>query len=150
MRPWPRHFLGATGAAPAGRGATRGWKCACELDRSRRVVAGSEEALVEAIRRGADLRIQTEFRHNEHIDTKSADSGLIREVAEFPATYLLERRWVAAIMTLRQPISLPDGFGPRPSMSFFLYNQDGGQAIARPYLDGGAVTGSLGGSPLPG
>jgi len=39
-------------------------------------------------------------------------------------------------MSLRQPVSVPDGFGMRPSMSFFLYNQDGQQAIARPYLDG--------------
>ena len=47
-------------------------------------------------------------------------------------------------MSLRQPISLPLGFGPRPSMSFFLYNQDGRQAIARPYLDGVAGRGRAG------
>jgi len=41
-------------------------------------------------------------------------------------------------MSLRQPIELPAGFGPRAAMSFFLYNQDGTQAIARPYLDGAA------------
>jgi hypothetical protein len=34
------------------------------------------------------------------------------------------------------PVQTPDGFGPRESMSFFLYNQDGLQAVARPYLDG--------------
>jgi hypothetical protein len=43
---------------------------------------------------------------------------------------------VAGIINLRQPISLPDGFGARPSMSFFLYNQDGSQGLARPHLDG--------------
>ena len=37
-------------------------------------------------------------------------------------------------MSLRQPVDLPVGFGPRPSMSFFMYNQDGTQAIARPFL----------------
>ncbi len=47
-------------------------------------------------------------------------------------------------MSLRQPISLPLGFGPRPSMSFFLYNQDGRQAIARPYLDGVPARGRAG------
>jgi hypothetical protein len=47
-------------------------------------------------------------------------------------------------MTLRQPIGLPDGFGPRASMSFFMYNQDGQQAIARPYLDGGPAGGTIG------
>lgn len=39
-------------------------------------------------------------------------------------------------MTLRQPVTLPDRFGERASMSFFLYNEDGTQAIARPFLDG--------------
>jgi hypothetical protein len=51
-------------------------------------------------------------------------------------------------MTLRQPVDLPEGFGPRPSMSFFLYNQDGRQAIARPYLDGQPTAGARGPSPL--
>jgi hypothetical protein len=47
-------------------------------------------------------------------------------------------------MNLRQPIGGPDGFGPRPSMSFFLYNQDGHQAIARPFLDGVPAKGEPG------
>lgn len=124
------------------------WKCALVLDRERRVVSGSTEALSSAIRRGADMRIYTEFRHNEHIDTKSDNPELIREVADFRITYLLDNRWVAGIINLRQPVDLPNGFGPRPSMSFFLYNQNADQAIARPYLDGEPATGELGKSPL--
>lgn len=112
------------------------WQCALELDTQRQVVAGSTEALSAAIARGADLRIATAFRHNEHIDVTSDCPELIREVAEFGVTYRLGSGWVAGIMSLRQPIELPTGFGPRPSMSFFLYNQDATQAIARPYLDG--------------
>lgn len=127
---------------------TRSWKCAYVLDSKRRRVSGSEVELAKAIRRGADLRIYTEFRHNEHIDTNSRDDELIQEVADFRVTYLLDDRWSAGIITLRQPISLPDGFGPRPSMSFFMYNQDGQQAIARPFLDGGPTTGTRGSSPL--
>jgi hypothetical protein len=118
------------------------------LNADRTVRSGSFVALTEAIRRAADLRIATEFRHNEHIDTASDNPELVREVAEFRVTYLLENRWAAGIMTLRQPVSLPDGFGPRPSMSFFLYNQDGQQAIARPYMDGAPATGGLGPGPL--
>lgn len=114
------------------------------LNGDRSVREGSFAALADAIRRGADLRIATEFRHNEHIDTTSGSPELVREVAEFRATYLLDDRWSAGIMTLRQPVDLPDGFGPRPSMSFFLYNQDGQQAIARPYLDGLPATGARG------
>jgi hypothetical protein len=124
------------------------WKCALVLDRERRVVSGSTEALSSAIRRGADMRIYTEFRHNEHIDTKSDNPELIKEVADFRITYLLDNRWVAGIINLRQPVDLPNGFGPRPSMSFFLYNQNADQAIARPYLDGEPATGELGKSPL--
>ena len=115
------------------------WKSAYQLDTSRHRISGSEKELAAAIRRGADLRIRTEFKHNEHIDPSSDNSERIQEVAEFAETYLIDDRWVAGIMTLRQPISLPNAFGPRPSMSFFLYNQDGQQAIARPFLDGGEV-----------
>ena len=51
-------------------------------------------------------------------------------------------------MTFRMPIVPPENFGPRPSMSFFMYNQDGQQAIARPFLDGISANGSLGKSDL--
>lgn len=124
------------------------WRPALVLDSKRQRVSGSEDALTAAIRRGADLRIYTEFRHNEHIDTKSKNPELIKEVADFRITYLLDDRWVAGIINLRQPIELPNGFGPRPSMSFFLYNQNADQAIARPYLDGVAPTDKLGPAPL--
>jgi len=112
------------------------WTCALTLDSTRTVAGGSEKALVEAIGKGADLRISTEFVHNEHIDVLSDSSERVREVARFGVTYLLEERWVGGIINLRQPVELPTGFGPRSSMSFFLYNQDGRQAIARPHLDG--------------
>ena len=118
------------------------------LNADRSIRTGSAAALADAIRRGADLRIATEFRHNEHIDTSSPSSELVREVAEFRVTYLLEDHWSAGIMSLRQPVELPVGFGPRSSMSFFLYNQDGTQAIARPYLDGRPPTAEPGPSPL--
>jgi len=124
------------------------WTCALELDASRSIVAGSEADLCAAIRCGADLRILTEFRHNEHLDVTSDNNEIIREVSDFRVTYLVEDRWAAGIMSLRQPINPPDGFGPRPSMSFFLYNQNGRQAIARPYLDGVAASGKSGSSPI--
>ncbi len=111
------------------------WHCVLELDSRRSVTAGSEIALVDAIRRGADLRIYTEFFHNEHVDVTSDIMDLVQVVSEFRITYLLDNRRMAGIMSLRQPISLPNGFGERSSMSFFMYNQDGHQAIARPYLD---------------
>jgi hypothetical protein len=124
------------------------WFCVLEQDSQRQRVAGSETALRDAIRAGADLRIGTGFRHNEHIDTTSDCNELIREVMDFRVTYLLDNRWVAGIETLRMPIALPDGFGPRASMSFFIYNQDGHQAIARPHLDGKHASGEPGASPI--
>ena len=45
------------------------WKCVYELNEFRQLVAGSEKELASAIGRGADLRIRTEFKNNEHIDT---------------------------------------------------------------------------------
>ncbi len=114
------------------------------LNADRTVRSGSFTALADAIRQGADLRVTTRFRHNEHIDTTSNSAEAIDEVAEFRVTYLLDDRWAAGIMTLRQPVNLPEGFGPRPSMSFFLYNQNGQQAIARPYMDGAPAGGALG------
>ena len=116
------------------------WRCALELDSGRNVTSGSTTELADAIGRAADLRIYTEFLHNEHIDIRSSSAERIREVAEFGVTYRIDKTWSAGIMSLRQPIELPAGFGPRSSMSFFLYNQDGTQAIARPYLDGAAAT----------
>ena len=123
------------------------WNCVLELNTARHTVAGREKVLADAVRRAADLRIYTEFLHNEHIDVTSGSTERIREVAEFGITYLLADSWTAGVMSLRQPISLPDGFGPRPSMSFFLYNQNGQQAIARPYLDGVPATGEPSASP---
>ena len=123
------------------------WKCALELDANRSVVSGSTSELAEAIGCAADLRIYTEFLHNEHIDVDSPSNERIREVAEFGVTYRVDQRWVAGIMSLRQPIELPNGFGPRSSMSFFMYNQDGTQAIARPYLDDGPFESNYGSSP---
>lgn len=126
------------------------WTCALELDAERRTVGGSGEGLVAALAGGADLRVYTEFLHNEHIDVEAASDEKVEEAAEFGVTYVVEGRWAAGAMSLRQPVALPDGFGPRPSMSFFLYNQDGTQAIARPYLDGRAADGEPGASPVQG
>ena len=112
------------------------WKCALELNSDRTISSGSKEGLRDSIRRGADLKTYTEFRFNDHIDTGSKDSQMVEESTEFRVTYLVEDKWVAGIMNLRQPVSFHHGFGPRPSMSFFMYNEDGTQAIARPYLDG--------------
>ena len=109
--------------------------CVLELDMHRNIVGGSPEALRDTIRQGADLRIYTTFKHNEHIDSKSHNDEIIREVSDFPATYLIEDKWAAGIMTLRQPVALPDRFGPKASMSFFMYNENGLQACARPYLE---------------
>jgi hypothetical protein len=115
---------------------SKDWTPVLELDSSREVISGNYSSLCDAIGRGADLRILTEFVYNEHVDVRSANTELVREVSDFRVTYLVEDRWASGIMSLRMPIEVPDGFGSRPSMSFFMYNQDGTQAIARPYLDG--------------
>ena len=95
------------------------------LNAQRKAESGDTAQLASAIRAGADLRVGTGFRHNEHIDPTSENQDLVREVMDLRITYLIEDHWVAGIENLRVPIQLPDGFGPRESMSFFLYNQDG-------------------------
>ncbi|MBC8352338.1 MAG: hypothetical protein H8E66_10135 [Planctomycetes bacterium] len=120
------------------------WRNTLTLDASRKVVAGDVQALRRAIARGADLRVYSEFRHNEHIDTSSNNDDLIQETMDMRATYLVDECWCAGATTLRQPVALPSGFGPRPSLSLFLYNEDGSQAIARPFLDGVPAADNLG------
>ena len=115
------------------------WTCCLEYDAEKTIVAGSTETLTHAIRSAADLSISTEFRHSEHIDSSSENPELIQEVAQRGVTYLLDERWSAGIITQRQPIEPPEGFGPRASLSFFMYNQNGQQAFARPHLDGPPV-----------
>jgi len=117
------------------------WQCALKLDENRRRTAGSEEALCDAIRKCANFRVFTAFRFNEHVLLKSDNDEQVRETLDFPVSYLIDDRWTAGVANLRVPVDLPDGFGPRPSMSFFLYNQDGNQAVARPFLDGQATSG---------
>ena len=120
------------------------YKSLLELNNKLQITAGSTGALNEALARGADLKIETVFRHDEHMDLTSPIKDRVREVSEFPASIIVDGRWSAAFMTMRQPADVPHGFGPRASLSLFMYNQDGTQAIARPYLDGGAVTGVKG------
>ena len=137
---------------PEGETAMPNWNCVLSLINDLSITSGSQTALCDAIRRGADLRIFTSFIHNEHIDPDSDNPELIEEVSAFPCTYLVDNRWAAGIMTWRQPVdpnNVATKFGP-PSMSFFLYNQDGRQAIARPYLDGREPTGQIGPSQLSG
>ncbi len=119
------------------------WVCALELDSRRAVVGGSPAKLAAAIRRGADLRIYTEFIHEEHIGPTGrpesrdpSQSGLMKEVIDFRTVYLLGSSHVAGITMLRQPVEATLGFfGSQPKMSFFLYNMDGHQACASLVLD---------------
>jgi hypothetical protein len=139
---------GANQPRNTGGGRAAPWMCALELNERRETTAGSQAALCDAIRRGADLRIRTDFVYNEHIDPRSSNPEVVREVSDFRVTYMVEDRWAAGIMSLRMPIEPPEGFGPRASMSFFMYNQDGQQAIARPYLDGPPTVAEKGTGPI--
>jgi hypothetical protein len=128
--------------------ATTDWTTILELAPDRSVVAGSKAALADAVRRGADLRIYTEFLYEEHILPGGGDPALdgpIREVIDFRETLLVEDRHAAGITTLRQPLEPPHGFNGRdPRMSFFLYTMDGDQALAS------LVFGELADAPAPG
>lgn len=107
------------------------WELALKLDSHRNEAQGSARELTRRLLAGADLRVGTAFYHDEHIDSASGDHQLVEETADFPQTVVLDGSWSAGIMTLRQPVSLKKGFGACNSLSLFLYNQNGQQALAR-------------------
>jgi hypothetical protein len=111
-----------------------GWLAALTLASDRTVTGGSQQALAAAIGRGADLRVYTEFRFEEHIvpggDGDATHDGIVREVIDFRETILLGGRQVAGVTTLRQALFPPFGFNGDPRMSFFMYQGDGRQACA--------------------
>ncbi len=89
-----------------------GWNCALELDSAREIVAGSEASLVEAIRRGADLRIYTAFRYNEHIEPGSDNGEIVEEVSDFRVTangntaHLSTLIWYLIVSRMVSPVFL--------------------------------------------
>ncbi len=119
------------------------WRCALELAPSRKITSGAYADLAAAISRGADLRVYTEFTHEEHIvpfgspaTQDPAFNGLYREIIDFRVAYLINQSHVAGVTMLRQPLEPSTGFnGTQPRMSFFLYNMDAGQACASLILD---------------
>ena len=116
------------------------WICALELASDRSIASGSVGALATAIGRGADLRVYTEFRYEEHIapggDGNPDHDGLYREVIDFRETILMDGRHTTGITTLRQPLHPPFGFnGTGGRMSYFMYQSDGRQACANVLLD---------------
>jgi len=113
------------------------WRCALALDGKRRATSGSREALAAAVRRAADVRCYTTFDYGEHMSVPGSEVGLVQEMMNFPLTYWLEGAHVAGVQTTRYPANCSLGFGPRPSLSFFMYNDNGEFGIARPFLDGG-------------
>jgi hypothetical protein len=115
--------------------APTGWALALELRPDRSIAAGSKQAVVDALARGADLRVYTEFLFEEHIEPggragEPEQDGLIREVIDFRETIVVGEAYAAGITTLRQALHPPFGFNAAPKMSFFLYTVDGEQACA--------------------
>ena len=121
-----------------------GWKCALSLSNDRSITSGSQEGLAAAIGRGADLRLYTEFKHEEHIAPGSptpgindpSNHGLIRESIDFRQSAVLDRSHVVGITVLRQPLEPTTGFnGTVPKLSFFMYNMTGEQSHANILLE---------------
>ena len=118
------------------------WRLALELAPDRSVVAGSKQDLVDALARGADLRVYTEFLFEEHIEPGGRpgapeQDGLIREVIDFRETIVIGSSYAAGITTLRQALHPPFGFHGSPRMSFFLYTVGGEQAAAHELWEAG-------------
>lgn len=58
------------------------WQVALELNEDRECVRGSAEALCDAVRRGADLRIGTAFRHYAEGAGNRVIEGCVNLIAE--------------------------------------------------------------------
>jgi hypothetical protein len=135
---------------------SHGWTVALELRSDRSVASGSTAALVDALSRGADLRMYTEFIFEEHVEPGWAgDPGLrgpIREVIDFRQTIVLDGRHAAGMTTLRQPLHPPFGFnGTDPRMAYFFYTSDADQARANLLIAGReAQAARAPGAPSPG
>ena len=126
-------------------------------------------SLAAALGAGRDLRIVTQFRHNEHVDPISDNDELVLEPSSFPVTIALYSdtaaatgatsrlpSFVAGIMTARQPVNPNDSTGPggfngrgEAALSLFLYYQDGQQARAAVQLTRGAFAASTPPPPEP-
>lgn len=129
------------------------WKCALELRPDRSVAAGSFGALCDAVRRGADLRVYTEWTYEEHIapDLANPDprnNGLLQEIIDMRETMLVDDQYAAGITTLRQSILPFLGFNPSagPRTSYFMYGMDGQQSCAHVMLDDTQTTAQPGSS----
>lgn len=130
------------------------WSLALKLGKGEQIVEGSTAALARAVSAGADVRISSRFRHNEHINPSSSNSEMVEEASMFPISMALygsaaaydraEPSYSAFLMTARQPVNPDDpsgqgGFNGRPAIAIFLYNQNGQQARAAVQLDGEAL-----------
>lgn len=120
------------------------WTCALERGPDRSILSGSEAALCDAIRRGADLRVYTEWLYEEHIapdlpfPADPRNAGVLEEIVDFRQTMLIDDRYAAGVTTLRQPIQpAAQGFNVNagPRTSFFLYDMHANQACANILLD---------------
>ena len=63
-----------------------------ELDDKLKITSGSPEILNQALARGADLKIETIFRHDEHMDLHSPIKDHFLEVSEFLASIIVDGR----------------------------------------------------------
>jgi hypothetical protein len=120
---------------------THGWTTALELRPDRSIASGSTQALVDALARGADLRMYTEFVFEEHIEPGWTGDprlrGPIREVIDFRETIIVDGRHAAGMTTLRQPLHPPFGFnGTDAKMAYFFYTSDADQARANLLIAG--------------
>lgn len=111
------------------------WKAVYELNRARQKISGRAADLAAAVKRGADLRIYTTFDWVDHMGADHPDQGEVEETIDLRVVYVLGGEWVAALTPLRYPADAGLGFGRQPSLSFFMYNQDGRFGIARPHLE---------------
>ncbi len=71
-------------------------KLLCTLDQDHKPVAGSVAAVVDAVRRGADLRRSSSFVERE--------AGLVEETGTLQTSWVIDDEHAGGLQTLRHPL----------------------------------------------
>ena len=100
----------------------------CTLDQDHKRVGGSVEAVVDAVRRGADLRRSSSFEERE--------AGLVEETGTLQTSWVIDDEHAGGLQTLRHPLDCGLGIRTQPSMSLWIFSVGARQRSAFVPIDG--------------
>ena len=103
-------------------------KLLCTLDKDHKPVGGSVAAVVDAVRRGADLRRSSSFEERE--------AGLVEETGTLQTSWMIDDQHAGGLQTLRHPLDCGLGIRTQPSLSLWIFSAGARQRSAFVPIDG--------------